>query len=108
MHPLQISIGFTIGIGRESWCLPYAGFFQLISNSHANLVDQQVELKRFFLLDTFCDPIWSICNEAQCYMTLADKHVCFPVDQAALTLHEETHVSYFLFFSGQFSWLRLG
>ena len=26
MQPLQISIGPTIRIGRESWCLPYAGF----------------------------------------------------------------------------------
>ena len=25
--PLQICIGPTIRIGRESWCLPYAGFF---------------------------------------------------------------------------------
>ena len=24
---LQICIGPTIRIGRESWCLPYAGFF---------------------------------------------------------------------------------
>ena len=27
MQPLQICIGPTIRIGRESWCLPYAGFF---------------------------------------------------------------------------------
>ena len=27
MLPLQICIGPTIRIGRESWCLPYAGFF---------------------------------------------------------------------------------
>ena len=26
MQPLQICIGPTIRIGRESWCLPYAGF----------------------------------------------------------------------------------
>ena len=26
MHTLQICIGPTIRIGRESWCLPYAGF----------------------------------------------------------------------------------
>ena len=26
MIPLQICIGPTIRIGRESWCLPYAGF----------------------------------------------------------------------------------
>ena len=27
MQPLQICIGPNIRIGRESWCLPYAGFF---------------------------------------------------------------------------------
>ena len=27
MLPLQICIGSTIRIGRESWCLPYVGFF---------------------------------------------------------------------------------
>ena len=27
MQPLQICIGPTIRIGRESWCLPYTGFF---------------------------------------------------------------------------------
>ena len=27
MQPLQICIGPTIRIGRESWCLPHAGFF---------------------------------------------------------------------------------
>ena len=31
MQPLQICIGPTIRIGRESWCLPYAGFFRSIS-----------------------------------------------------------------------------
>ena len=28
MQPLQICIGPIIRIGRESWCLPYAGFFK--------------------------------------------------------------------------------
>ena len=28
MHFLQNCIGPTIRIGRESWCLPYAGFFR--------------------------------------------------------------------------------
>ena len=31
MQPLQICIGPTIRIGRESWCLPYAGFFIIVS-----------------------------------------------------------------------------
>ena len=29
MEPLQICIGPTIRIGRESWFLPYAGFFPM-------------------------------------------------------------------------------
>ena len=29
MQPLQICIGPSIRIGRESWCLPYAGFLLL-------------------------------------------------------------------------------
>ena len=29
MQPLQICIGPIIRIGRESWCLPYVGFFLL-------------------------------------------------------------------------------
>ena len=29
MQPLQICFGPTIRIGRESWCLPYAGFLQM-------------------------------------------------------------------------------
>ena len=28
MQPLQICISPSIRIGRESWCLPYAGFLQ--------------------------------------------------------------------------------
>ena len=31
MQPLQICIGPIIRIGRESWCLPYAVFFNYIS-----------------------------------------------------------------------------
>ena len=33
MQPLQICIGPIIRIGRESWCLPYAGFFICIRQS---------------------------------------------------------------------------
>ena len=28
MQPLQTFIGPTIRMGRESWCLPYAGFLR--------------------------------------------------------------------------------
>ena len=28
MQPLQVCIGPIIRIGQESWCLPYAGFFE--------------------------------------------------------------------------------
>ena len=31
MQPLQICIGPIIRIGRESWCLPYAGFLEMSS-----------------------------------------------------------------------------
>ena len=34
MQPLQICIGPTILIGRESWCLPYAGFLNIHLNIH--------------------------------------------------------------------------
>ena len=44
MQQLQICIGPIIRIGRESWCLPYAGFFfwlawtlGIISNSFLNI-----------------------------------------------------------------------
>ena len=30
MQPLQICIGPIIRIGRESWCLPYAGFLNTV------------------------------------------------------------------------------
>ena len=36
MQPLQICIGPTIRIGRESWCLPYAGF--LVCNLMSTVV----------------------------------------------------------------------
>ena len=35
MQPLQICIGPIIRIGRESWCLPYAGFFRYRPNNQA-------------------------------------------------------------------------
>ena len=31
MQPFQICIGPIIRIGRESWCLPYAGIFNKFS-----------------------------------------------------------------------------
>ena len=33
MQPLQICIGSTIRIDRESWCLQYAGFLRISSAS---------------------------------------------------------------------------
>ena len=41
MQPLQICIGPIIRIGRESWCLPYAGFFLAISFSLLNLYTKE-------------------------------------------------------------------
>ena len=50
--PLQICIAPTISIGRESWCLPYAGFFYPIgistfhnSNEALSLKPQEVKAK---------------------------------------------------------------
>ena len=42
MQPLQICIGPTIRIGRESWCLPYAGFLGHTFKFHANLLHDLV------------------------------------------------------------------
>ena len=42
MQPLQICIGPTIRIGRESWCLPYAGFLGHTFKFHANLLHNLV------------------------------------------------------------------
>ena len=37
MQPLQICIGPTIRIGRESWCLLYAGFFLFFSSGDCRI-----------------------------------------------------------------------
>ena len=42
MQPLQICIGPIIRIGRESWCLPYAGFFILYSQHQDILIVNHV------------------------------------------------------------------
>ena len=39
MQPPQICIGPTIRIGRQSWCLPYAGFFFTVVDKVVKLVD---------------------------------------------------------------------
>ena len=41
MQPLQICIGPIIRIGRESWCLPYAGFFLNGLKININLIIRQ-------------------------------------------------------------------
>ena len=47
MQPLQICIGPTIRIGRESWCLPYAGFFFVESET--------IVLSQPFPKESFCN-----------------------------------------------------
>ena len=55
MQPLQICIGPIIRIGRESWCLPYTGFFQdsspnvnqSLSQDNMVMKDQEVITKIF-------------------------------------------------------------
>ena len=50
MQPLQICIGPNIRIGRESWCLPYAGFFwfvyrlKIFCKRQIAAIDQQCSL----------------------------------------------------------------
>ena len=53
MQPLQICIGPIIRIGRESWCLPYAGFFflnmgKLKKNQQMQQMYINVKLKYYF------------------------------------------------------------
>ena len=40
MQPPQICIGPTIRIDRESWCLPYAGFFYLLVGNVMSILYQ--------------------------------------------------------------------
>ena len=52
MQPLKICIGPIIRIGRESWCLPYAGFlhptsFIRFQNAKLNLKCIWAYVKRF-------------------------------------------------------------
>ena len=62
MQPFQICIGPIIRIGRESWCLPYAGFFLM------KLVRKKKEktksLKQFFsyLNNSFVKLLYCIFN----------------------------------------------
>ena len=44
MQPLQICIGPIIRIGRESWCLPYAGFF-LLKKSIPEDIDKYINFE---------------------------------------------------------------
>ena len=46
-QPIQICIGSTIRIGRESWCLPYAGFFIIFF-----MVDQRVSGSPTYIMTT--------------------------------------------------------
>ena len=49
MQPLKICIGPIIRIGRESWCLPYAGFLNICS-----AIEECVGLKLEFLFQHSC------------------------------------------------------
>ena len=48
MQPLQICIGPIIRIGRESWCLPYAGFLSNNMFRKALSVGPSVVLRPFY------------------------------------------------------------
>ena len=57
-QPLQIWIGPTIRIGRESWCLPYARFFLYIFFSN----NVCIFLYWCFYLHTFRDSVSPWCK----------------------------------------------
>ena len=46
MQPLQTCIGPTIRIGRESWFLPYAGFFLQFAGFKGDSVLKNVDYSR--------------------------------------------------------------
>ena len=52
MQPLQICIGPAIRIGRESWCLPYAGFFSMRIDQQERLFPSSQGSKNLYFLGT--------------------------------------------------------
>ena len=69
MQPLQVCIGPIIRIGRESWCLPYAGFLVLIRKilkvNKFNKFNKLIKIRITFLiilanyLAPFCFSTWT-------------------------------------------------
>ena len=53
MQPLQICIGPIIRIGRESWCLPYAGFYKVSSYISLVILEPPMGLKKSLLAIPF-------------------------------------------------------
>ena len=67
MQPLQVCIGPIIRIGRESWCLPYAGFLK--TNMKISLYPDFQKLQDQLYFDRNGDalrliPICLICEPA--------------------------------------------
>ena len=72
-QPLQICIGPTIRISRESWCLPYAGFFKLI-------IGQTVYCSEQFTV------LWSFCVLSQTHLKPGDFHTTNVVTASLLQM----------------------
>ena len=61
MQPLQICIGPTIRIGRESWCLLYAGFLQKVLVFHLiGLLFHLLKGWKYVMVFNFQGGTWSI------------------------------------------------
>ena len=75
MQPLQIYIGPIIRIGRESWCLPYAGFFHHFSLNQR--FSQGVITHVLFSLPINFFPGLSSANTG--HMTHCSCELCWPM-----------------------------
>ena len=53
LGPPYCGIGATIRIGRESWCLPYAGFFTVKQKILAIVVISCIYVFCFFLAESY-------------------------------------------------------
>ena len=86
MQPLQICIGPIIRIGRESWCLPYAGFFYTITLVVGCLMQLNTSmdkyLKPFFQITLFNLPIDIAvivhCDVLSSFYSFEHVVVCWP------------------------------
>ena len=69
MQPLQICIGPTIRIRRESWCLPYAGFF-VRSSLYESRGDQKYPI---WVISDLLSDIQKLIPGGSCIYTISCK-----------------------------------